>query len=331
MRVPIGVVGAIAPFNFPLNLVVHKVAPAIAAGCPVVLKPASQTPFSAIALAEMLIDECGLPAGVAARRHRQRRHASATRSSTTPTSRSSRSPGRPRSAGASGPGRRASGSASSSATTPRSSSSPTATGQAAADEDPRRRVLPRRPELHLHPAGARPPRRRRRVHRRARRRGVDAGRRRPARRGDRGLGADLAGRARPGEGRGSTRRSAAGATVALGGELDDDGVLVPTVLTNVTPGHEGLRATRCSVRWSPSPPTTRSTRRSRLANDTPLRAAGGDLHQPRRRRDQGVPARSTSAACSSTRCRRGGPTSSPTAASATAATPGRARPTRSAR
>jgi len=62
MRVPIGVVGAIAPFNFPLNLVVHKLAPAIAAGCPVVLKPAAQTPFSSIALAELLIDECGLPA-----------------------------------------------------------------------------------------------------------------------------------------------------------------------------------------------------------------------------------------------------------------------------
>lgn len=62
LRVPIGVIGAIAPFNFPLNLVVHKVAPAIAAGCPVVLKPASQTPFSSIRLAEMLIDECGLPA-----------------------------------------------------------------------------------------------------------------------------------------------------------------------------------------------------------------------------------------------------------------------------
>ena len=61
LRVPIGVVGAIAPFNFPLNLVVHKVAPAIAAGCPVVLKPASQTPFSSIELARMLIDECGLP------------------------------------------------------------------------------------------------------------------------------------------------------------------------------------------------------------------------------------------------------------------------------
>jgi acyl-CoA reductase-like NAD-dependent aldehyde dehydrogenase len=62
LRLPVGVVGAIAPFNFPLNLVVHKVAPAIAAGCPVVLKPASQTPFSSVRLAEMLVDECGLPA-----------------------------------------------------------------------------------------------------------------------------------------------------------------------------------------------------------------------------------------------------------------------------
>ena len=42
MRVPIGVVGAISPFNFPLNLVAHKLAPAIAAGCPVVLKPAAK-------------------------------------------------------------------------------------------------------------------------------------------------------------------------------------------------------------------------------------------------------------------------------------------------
>ena len=62
LRVPIGVVGAIAPFNFPLNLVVHKVGPAIAAGCPVVLKPASQTPFSSLTLAQMLVEECGLPA-----------------------------------------------------------------------------------------------------------------------------------------------------------------------------------------------------------------------------------------------------------------------------
>ncbi len=63
LRVPIGIIGAITPFNFPLNLVAHKLAPAIAAGCPVVLKPASQTPFSAIALSELLLDECGLPPG----------------------------------------------------------------------------------------------------------------------------------------------------------------------------------------------------------------------------------------------------------------------------
>jgi acyl-CoA reductase-like NAD-dependent aldehyde dehydrogenase len=61
LRVPVGVVGAISPFNFPLNLVAHKVAPAIAAGCPIVLKPAGQTPLSAIALADLLLDDCGLP------------------------------------------------------------------------------------------------------------------------------------------------------------------------------------------------------------------------------------------------------------------------------
>ena len=62
IRVPIGVVGAISPFNFPLNLVAHKIAPALAAGCPVVLKPATQTPLSALLLAE-LEEEAGLPAG----------------------------------------------------------------------------------------------------------------------------------------------------------------------------------------------------------------------------------------------------------------------------
>ena len=62
LRIPIGVVGAISPFNFPFNLVAHKVAPALAAGCAVVLKPASQTPLSALLLAE-LEAEAGLPAG----------------------------------------------------------------------------------------------------------------------------------------------------------------------------------------------------------------------------------------------------------------------------
>ena len=62
LRRPVGVVGAISPFNFPLNLVAHKLAPALAAGCAVVLKPASQTPLSALLLAE-LEEEAGLPAG----------------------------------------------------------------------------------------------------------------------------------------------------------------------------------------------------------------------------------------------------------------------------
>src|SRR5438094_3886485 len=62
LRQPIGVVGAISPFNFPLNLVAHKIAPALAAGCAVVLKPASQTPLSALLLAE-LETEAGLPPG----------------------------------------------------------------------------------------------------------------------------------------------------------------------------------------------------------------------------------------------------------------------------
>ncbi|MFC4597333.1 aldehyde dehydrogenase family protein [Cohnella hongkongensis] len=62
VREPVGVVGAITPFNFPMNLVAHKVGPAIAAGNPVVLKPANQTPLSAYFIGELLA-ESGLPAG----------------------------------------------------------------------------------------------------------------------------------------------------------------------------------------------------------------------------------------------------------------------------
>jgi acyl-CoA reductase-like NAD-dependent aldehyde dehydrogenase len=54
-RFPVGPVLAITPFNFPLNLVAHKVAPAVAAGCPLILKPAPQTPFTALALGEVLL------------------------------------------------------------------------------------------------------------------------------------------------------------------------------------------------------------------------------------------------------------------------------------
>ena len=62
LRVPYGVVGAISPFNFPLNLVAHKLGPAIAAGNAVVLKPAGQTPISSLKLAAIL-QEAGLPDG----------------------------------------------------------------------------------------------------------------------------------------------------------------------------------------------------------------------------------------------------------------------------
>jgi acyl-CoA reductase-like NAD-dependent aldehyde dehydrogenase len=62
LRLPIGIVGAISPFNFPLNLVCHKVGPAFAAGCAVVLKPAGATPLSALLLAQAFAD-AGQPAG----------------------------------------------------------------------------------------------------------------------------------------------------------------------------------------------------------------------------------------------------------------------------
>lgn len=61
-RVPIGPIAAISPFNFPLNLAVHKIAPALSAGCPVVLKPASQTPSVVLRLAE-LVSETNWPKG----------------------------------------------------------------------------------------------------------------------------------------------------------------------------------------------------------------------------------------------------------------------------
>ncbi|OGQ57299.1 MAG: aldehyde dehydrogenase [Deltaproteobacteria bacterium RIFCSPLOWO2_02_FULL_53_8] len=61
-RFPVGVVLGISPFNFPLNLVAHKVAPAMACGCPIIIKPASKTPLSALILGE-IITEAGWPDG----------------------------------------------------------------------------------------------------------------------------------------------------------------------------------------------------------------------------------------------------------------------------
>jgi acyl-CoA reductase-like NAD-dependent aldehyde dehydrogenase len=61
-RFPLGPIAGITPFNFPLNLVAHKVAPAIASGCPIILKPAPQTPLTAFLLAEA-VEQAGLPDG----------------------------------------------------------------------------------------------------------------------------------------------------------------------------------------------------------------------------------------------------------------------------
>jgi len=63
IKQPIGVVAAITPWNFPIAMITRKCAPALAAGCPVVIKPASETPLSALAIAE-LADQAGIPKGV---------------------------------------------------------------------------------------------------------------------------------------------------------------------------------------------------------------------------------------------------------------------------
>ena len=65
-RLPIGPVLGITPFNFPLNLVAHKVAPALASGCPILIKPAPQTPLTALRLGQIVVEaggEFGWPAG----------------------------------------------------------------------------------------------------------------------------------------------------------------------------------------------------------------------------------------------------------------------------
>ena len=64
-RVPLGPVVGISPFNFPLNLVAHKIAPALAAGNPIILRPASQTPVSALKLAELVLEAGWPPAAIA--------------------------------------------------------------------------------------------------------------------------------------------------------------------------------------------------------------------------------------------------------------------------
>ena len=97
LREPIGVVGQIIPWNFPLLMAAWKLGPALATGNCVVLKPAEQTPLTALRLAE-LIAEAGMPDGVVNVVHRLRRDRRARRWPPTTTSTRSRSPAPPRSA-----------------------------------------------------------------------------------------------------------------------------------------------------------------------------------------------------------------------------------------
>ena len=71
LRQPVGVVAAITPWNFPAAMITRKAGPALAAGCTFVCKPATQTPYSALAMAE-LAQRAGIPRGRVQRRHRPR-------------------------------------------------------------------------------------------------------------------------------------------------------------------------------------------------------------------------------------------------------------------
>ena len=287
LRVPIGVVGAISPFNFPLNLVAHKLAPAIAAGCPVVLKPASQTPLTAVALADLLVDECGLPAdylhvvtgsgaevGEALVRHPDVAYLTFTGSGEVGWAIKERA-GRKKVAlelgnnspvivEADGDWRAA-------------AKAVAATGFAHAGQSC---VSVQRVLVHEAVAG--------RVHRRPGRPRRRPGRRRPPRRVHRRVRPHLHRRPRPGGGvdrRGGGRRRP---TSLTGGKVGDDGLLRPTVLADVTPA---MRVCRDEV-FGPvvAVQAYAVDRRGPAAGRRhPLRPPGRDLHVQPGHRPAGRP------------------------------------------
>jgi succinate-semialdehyde dehydrogenase/glutarate-semialdehyde dehydrogenase len=97
LRQPVGVAAAITPWNFPSAMITRKIAPALAAGCAAVVKPAEETPLSALALA-VLAERAGLPAGLLSVVTGTDARKSARNSAKTPSCASSPSPARPRSA-----------------------------------------------------------------------------------------------------------------------------------------------------------------------------------------------------------------------------------------
>ena len=317
LRVPIGVVGAISPFNFPLNLVAHKIAPALAAGCAVVLKPASQTPLSALLLAE-LEHEAGLPPGwlnvlvgpaseigdVLVEDERVRA-ITFTGSSEVGWKLRERAPRKK-------------------VLLELGNATPVIVhGDADLDEAAAKlaaqRVLVRRPELHLGPADLRPARVYDDVRRALRAEGRGARRRRPGRRGDRRRPGDRRRRARADPRAGSRRPATRGAEILAGGG-PEGGLIQPTVIANAAARHEGLPARRSSARSCVVNSYDIARRGDRARQRNALRAAGRDLHGRRASRAARRAASSSSAASSSTRRPPSAPTRCPTAASRTRAT-----------
>ena len=98
MHQPVGVVGAMTPWNYPISMITRKVAPALAAGCTIVLKPAEQTPLCAVEMFRICMRPASRPASSIWSRPTRRAIRRATSSSATPLSASSRSPGPRRSA-----------------------------------------------------------------------------------------------------------------------------------------------------------------------------------------------------------------------------------------
>ena len=327
---PIGVVGAISPFNFPLNLVAHKLAPAIAAGCPVVLKPASQTPLSAIALGRAAARRVRPPERATSTSSPAAAAPSATPSSTTPTSRSSRSPARPRSGGAS------------SARAPRKKVGLELGNNAPVIIEPdgdvdtaaakiavagfshagQSCISTQRVYLHESIADALP--------RRAACPQVEA-----LVVGDPlDEATDVSALISTGERERVEswidEAVAAGAKVATGGDRAQRRARARPCSPNVAARHEGVqpRGVRPGGRGADlhATSTTRSGSPTTPATGSRPRSSPATCRSP-----SGPRASSTSAACWSTRCRPGAPTRCRTAACATAATPGRARTTRCTR
>ena len=280
IRVPYGVVGAISPFNFPLNLVAHKLGPAIAAGNAVVLKPAGQTPISAIKLVETLYDAglpdswiqlvCGSGSEVGSAIVENDRVGAITFTGSAPVGWDIRAKA-----------------ARKQVNLELGSTAPLiihedGDWETAADKA-KLRLLARRPELHLRAEDPRPRVGRGRLYEALRLQCRVAGHRRSDGREHRRRPADLAGRPRPGEVVGRRGR-VRGAELLTGGQLvDEDRCLAPTVIKG-----DPRYLARRDLRTRGDDPHLQDVRRGdRDGQRRALRTSGRSLHPRPRPRDRG--------------------------------------------